>query len=168
LFAEWICRATLRWWAAGEESRRCHDDLWSADNEGTSSGEGNYNFYYMLSNSFKWWCFLCIQGIGGKSPRSFVPNLATILYKMTWQYIDASRQWLHILLLEVGCKIIILWMQMVFFHCINITVYLHKESFPSSNVDNVSKNNFVKNILGYGTFWNFIFLCSNCLHTCVI
>ncbi|CAG8716528.1 5972_t:CDS:2, partial [Cetraspora pellucida] len=39
-----------------------------------------------------------LLGIGGRLPRSFVPSLATMLYKITGRYIEASREWLNILL----------------------------------------------------------------------
>ncbi|CAG8851334.1 32050_t:CDS:2, partial [Racocetra persica] len=39
-----------------------------------------------------------LLGIGGRLPRSFVLSLANVLYKITGRYIEASREWLNILL----------------------------------------------------------------------
>ncbi|CAG8649565.1 9078_t:CDS:10 [Dentiscutata erythropus] len=39
-----------------------------------------------------------LLGIGGRLPRSFVPSLASVLHKITGRYIEASREWLNILL----------------------------------------------------------------------
>ncbi|EXX79986.1 hypothetical protein RirG_000320 [Rhizophagus irregularis DAOM 197198w] len=63
-----------------------------------------------------------LLGIGGKLPRSFVSSLSPVLYKMTERYIEASREWLGILLAE--------------------------DNFPSSHVDQMAKQNFARGILG--------------------
>ncbi|KAF0484223.1 ARM repeat-containing protein [Gigaspora margarita] len=62
-----------------------------------------------------------LLGIGGRLPRSFVPSLATVLHKITGRYIEASREWLNIL--------------------------LSQENFPSPHVDQYTKQNFAKAIL---------------------
>ncbi|CAG8484811.1 9963_t:CDS:10, partial [Acaulospora colombiana] len=41
-----------------------------------------------------------ISGIGGRLPRSFVISLSHVLYKMTGRYIEASREWLNLLLTQ--------------------------------------------------------------------
>ncbi|CAJ0845700.1 12261_t:CDS:10 [Entrophospora sp. SA101] len=61
-------------------------------------------------------------GIGGNLPRSLIPQLSTVLFKITGRYIENSREWLNIL--------------------------LSQENFPSKNVNQVTKQNFAKAILG--------------------
>ncbi|RHZ79420.1 hypothetical protein Glove_146g38 [Diversispora epigaea] len=63
-----------------------------------------------------------ISGIGGKLPRSFVVSLSHVLHKITSRYVEASKEWLSIL--------------------------LNQENFPSHHADLATKQHFAKSILG--------------------
>ncbi|CAG8743627.1 3362_t:CDS:10, partial [Cetraspora pellucida] len=77
-------------------------------------------------------------GIGGRLPRSLVPSLATILYKITGRYIEASREWLNILL----SQFMVNDYQQLYNFLRNM-----KENFPSPHVDQYTKQNFAKAII---------------------
>ncbi|RUS20345.1 armadillo-type protein [Endogone sp. FLAS-F59071] len=63
-----------------------------------------------------------LTGIGGRLPRSFGSQLIEVLYKLVSRYVEASRQWLQVLLAQ--------------------------ENFPSPYVDQASKETFAKGIMG--------------------
>ncbi|CAG8458064.1 10209_t:CDS:10 [Paraglomus brasilianum] len=63
-----------------------------------------------------------LAGIGGKTPRSYVPLVADVLYKMTSRHVEASSNWLRVL--------------------------LSQDNFPSRNVKQDAKDLFAKSILG--------------------
>ncbi|CAG8504703.1 10566_t:CDS:10 [Paraglomus occultum] len=63
-----------------------------------------------------------LAGIGGKTPRSYVPSVADVLYKMTSRHVEASSNWLRVL--------------------------LSQDNFPSPNVKQDAKDLFAKSILG--------------------
>ncbi|RUP09028.1 hypothetical protein BC936DRAFT_140099 [Jimgerdemannia flammicorona] len=63
-----------------------------------------------------------LAGIGGRLPRSLGSQLIDVLYKLVSRYVEASRQWLQVLLAQ--------------------------DTFPSPYIDQSSKEAFAKGILG--------------------
>lgn len=59
----------------------------------------NFNFDFIFL-SWRW--STLTQGIGGRLPRSFGSQLIDVLYKLVSRYVEASRQWLQVLLAQVS------------------------------------------------------------------